>query len=74
MRALPENIARGQSNDRACEVVADQGQYFQVKPEPNWLLFCLLTELSTKTLKKKISFIYVIFFFYFVFVLLRSIH
>ena len=27
MRALPENIARGQSNDRACEVVADQGQY-----------------------------------------------
>ena len=29
---------------------ADQGQYFQVKPEPNWLLFYLLTELSTKTL------------------------
>ena len=34
MRALPENIARDQSN-RACEVVADQGQYFQVKLEPN---------------------------------------
>ena len=33
MKALPENIARGQSNDWAREVVADQGQYFQVKPE-----------------------------------------
>ena len=44
MRTLPENIARGQSNDQACEVVADQGQYFQVKPEPNWLLLLLLTE------------------------------
>ena len=35
LRALPENIARSQSNVRACEVVADQGQYFQVKPKPN---------------------------------------
>ena len=38
MRALPENIASGQSNDRACEVFVDQWQYFQVKPEPSWLL------------------------------------
>ena len=52
MRALPENIGRGQSNGRACEVVADQGQYFQVKPELTWLLFYLLIELITKTLKK----------------------
>ena len=62
MRALPENIARGQSDDRACEVVADQGQYFQVKPEPNWLLFHLLTELSTKTKKK--TFFYLRHFLY----------
>ena len=65
MRALPENIARGQSNDRACEVVADQGQYFQVKPEPNWLLLYLLTELSTKTLKK--TFFHLRQFLFFIF-------
>ena len=51
MRVLPENIARGQSNDRICEIVADQGQYFQVKPEPNWLLLYLLTELRAKKTK-----------------------
>ena len=44
MRALPENITRGQNSDRACEVVADQGQYFEVNPEQNWLLSYLLTE------------------------------
>ena len=33
VRALPENIARRQSKKRASMVVADQGQYFQVKPE-----------------------------------------
>ena len=37
MRALPENIARGQSNDRACEVVADQGQELQ---HPHMEMFC----------------------------------
>ena len=68
MRALPENIARGQSNDRACEVVADQGQYFQVKPELNWLLFYLLTELSTKSLKKTFFYLrHFLFFFLFLF-------
>ena len=46
MRALPENITRGQSS------IADQGQYFQVKPEPIWLVLYLLNEPSTKRLKK----------------------
>ena len=73
MRALPENIARGQSNDQTCKVVADQGQYFQ-KPELNWLLFYLLTELSTKSLKKNFLLSTSFSFFIFVFVLLRSIH
>ena len=67
MRALPENIARGQSNDRACEVIADQGQYFQVKPKPNWLLFYLLTQLGYKNIEKffstSFSFFYFCFFF-----------
>ena len=65
MMALPENIARDQSNDRACE---DQGQYFQVKPEQNWLL--LFVD-RTKTLKK-LFFIYVSSFF--LFSVLRFIH
>ena len=63
--------ASQESNDRACEVVTDQGQFFQVKHEQNWLLFYLLTELSTMTLKKT-------FFhlrqFRFLFSVLRSIH
>ena len=66
MRTLPENIARGQIKTNA-----DQGRYFQVKPEQNRLLFNLLTELSTKALKKT-------FFhlrqFRFLFSVLRSIH
>ena len=38
MRALPENIALGLQRPRKLGRYYDRRQYFQVKPEPNWLL------------------------------------
>ena len=67
IRALLENTARSQSNERACEDVADQGQHFSVKPKQN-----LLTKLSTKTLKKNFLSFTSVSFFYFLYILKRK--